>query len=56
MSKILQQPWVPTLALWIGVGVVVHQTALEPVLAYVIGSFAALSTLIVLAFRTFDSE
>jgi hypothetical protein len=57
MRKTFQQPWVPILALWIGLGAVVHLTALEPVLAYVVGSFAALSApFIALAFWRFDGE
>jgi hypothetical protein len=55
MWKIFQQPRVPMLALRIGHGAVVQLTALEPVLAYVVGSFAALSTpFIALAFWRFD--
>jgi hypothetical protein len=57
MRKIFQQPWVPILTLWIGLGAVVHLTALEPVLAYVVGSFVTLSTpFIALALWRFDSE
>jgi hypothetical protein len=57
MRKIFQQPWVPMLALWIGLGAIVHLTALEPVLAYVVGSLAALSTpFIALAIWRFDRE
>jgi hypothetical protein len=57
MRKIFQQPRVLSLALWIGLGAIVHQTSLEPALAYVAGSLAALGTpFIILAFRRFDSE
>ena len=45
------------LVLWIGLGALVHLTALEPLLAYVVGSFAALGApFIALAFWRFDGE
>lgn len=57
MRKIVQAAWLPALVLWIGIGVIVHHTSLEPILAYIVGSFAALSTpLIVLAVRRFDDD
>jgi hypothetical protein len=57
MRKIVQAAWVPALVLWIGIGVIVHQTSLEPILAYIVGSFAALSTpFIVLARERFEED
>jgi hypothetical protein len=42
--------------LWIVVGIVVHQMAVEPLPAYVIGSLAALGApMIAVAFRGFDN-
>jgi hypothetical protein len=56
MRKFSHQAWLLMLVLWIGLGAAVHLTALDPVLAYVVGSVVAVGTsFVALAFWGFDS-